>query len=87
MHIKFRNQSLVDRFNVYCCRKKNWLPPTYGNAPYSDLTAEEKLVVDGFNGDGSEGSGEKAYLEVFSKRAYYLAEPMQSTPLLMEHLT
>lgn len=83
MHIKFRNQALVDRFNVYCCMKKNWLPPSYGNATYSDLTAEEKQVVDGFNGNGSEGSGEKAYLDICANRAYYLAEPTQDRPLLM----
>ena len=28
MHIKFHNQALVDRFNIYCSQKKNWLPPT-----------------------------------------------------------
>lgn len=83
MHIKFHNQELVDRFNVYCCRKKNWLPPNYGKAVYTDLTAEEQAVVDGFNGDGSEGSGEKAYREVCAKSAYYLGEPARQMPALM----
>lgn len=83
MHIKFRNQELVDRFNVYCCHKKNWLPPNYGKANYSDLTTEEKAVVDGFNGDGTEGSGEKAYREVCAKAAYYLADPVREMPALM----
>ena len=44
MHIKFRNQALVDRFNIYCCRKKNWLPPSYGRTAYKDMTAEERTV-------------------------------------------
>lgn len=83
MHIKFRNQELVDRFNVYCCRKKNWLPPNYGKAQYSDLTTEEKAVVDGFNGDGSDGSGEMAYREVCAKAAYYLGDPAREMPALM----
>lgn len=83
MHIKFRDQALVDRFNVYCCGKKSWLPPSYGRAAYSDLSAEEKAVVDGFNGNGTEGSGEKAYAEIRKNQAYYLAEPTNKTLAIM----
>ena len=83
MHIKFRNQALVDRFNIYCCRKKNWLPPNYGKAAYKDMTAEERTVVDGFHGDGSEGAGEAEYQVVMAKPAYYLAEPTKEMPMLM----
>lgn len=82
MHLKFRNQELVDRFNIYCCRKKNWLPPCYGKAAYSSMTAEEKTVVDGFNGDGSDGSGEVQYTAVLQKANYFLSEPVQDMPLL-----
>lgn len=46
MHIKFRKQDLVDRFNIYCCRKKNWLPPSYGHRPYNNMDPEERAVVD-----------------------------------------
>lgn len=83
MHIKFRDQNLVDRFNVYCCGKKNWLPPNYGKTAYTDLTAEEKAVVDSFDGDGTEGSGEKAYREVCANAAYFLGEPVRNMPALM----
>jgi len=83
MHIKFRNQALVDRFNIYCCRQKNWLPPSYGNIPYKDMTAEERTVVDGFHGDGSAGTGEANYQKVMAKPDYYLAEPMKMLPMLM----
>lgn len=82
MHIKFRNQALVDRFNIYCCRKKNWLPPNYGKTAYKDMTAEEQTVVDGFHGDGSEGTGEAGYQVVMAKPAYYLAEPTKEMPML-----
>ena len=75
MHIKFHNPDLVNRFNIYCCGKKAWLPPCYGNKSYSNMTTEEKSVVDGFHGNGSEGSGEKAYTEVMNNRTYFLAEP------------
>ena len=87
MHIKFRNQALVDRFNIYCCRKKNWLPPSYGKAAYKDMTAEERTVVDGFHGDGSEGAGEASYQVVMAKPAYYLAEPTKEMPMLMAPAT
>ena len=87
MHIKFRNQALVDRFNIYCCRKKNWLPPKYGKADYKDMTAEERTVVDGFHGDGNEGTGEASYQVVMAKPAYYLAEPTKEMPMLMAHTT
>ncbi len=87
MHIKFRNQALVDRFNIYCCRKKNWLPPNYGRAAYADMSAEERAVVDGFHGDGSEGAGEASYQVVMAKPAYYLAEPTKEMPMLMAPAT
>lgn len=82
MHIKFRDQAIVDRFNIYCCRKKNWLPPSYGKAAYEDMTAEERTVIDGFHGDGSEGAGEASYQVVMTKPAYYLAEPTKEVPML-----
>ena len=87
MHIKFRNQALVDRFNIYCCRKKNWLPPSYGKTAYKDMTVEERTVVDGFHGDGSEGTGEASYQVVMAKPAYYLAEPTKEMPMLMAPAT
>lgn len=83
MHIKFRNPELVDRFNIYCCRHKVWLPPSYGKVRYSNMQAEERAVVDSFHGDGKEGSGEKAYNTVMARSDYFLSEPTQGLPLLM----
>lgn len=83
MHIHFHNQALLDRFNIYCCGKKGWLPPCYGRAAYGNMTAKEKAVVDGFNGDGTEGSGEKAYAEIRRNQTYYLSEPTSNTLALM----
>jgi len=82
MHIKFHNAELVDRFNIYCCKHKGWLPPSYGKARYSNMQAEEKTVVDSFHGDGKEGSGEKAYSMVMARSDYYLSEPVQTVPML-----
>lgn len=85
-HIKFYPESmpLVDRLNIYASQKKGWLPPRYGKTRYKDMKPEEKAVVDSFHGDGAEGSGEKAYTEVLTNAAFYLAEPTQTLPALME---
>lgn len=77
MHIKFTNKALLDRFNIYCCREKNWLPPTYGRKHYKDMDEQEKAVVDSFHGDDTPGSGELAYSAVVAKANYYLAPANQ----------
>ena len=75
MHIKFHDQALVERFNIYCSRKKNWLPPNYGRAAYTDMDKEAQTVVDEFHGNGAEGSGAAAYAEIMKRQGYFLAEP------------
>ena len=75
MHIKFRDQRLVDRFNIYCCGKRGWLPPNYGRTAYADMSKESQDVVDGFNGNGTTGSGATAYAEIVKRNEYFLAEP------------
>lgn len=82
MHIKFTNLELLDKFNIYCSRKKNWLPPNYGRKQYADMTPEEKAVIDGFHGDGVEGSGAMEYNAVIKKAAYFLSEPTREVPAL-----
>lgn len=75
MHIKFTCPELLDRFNIYCAREKNWLPPCYGHTAYADMAPDERNVVDGFHGDGTEGSGETGYASVMARPGYYLAQP------------
>jgi hypothetical protein len=77
MHIKFLPEAMpiVDRLNIYASRKRNWLPPNYGKSTYSNMTAEEKAVVDSFHGDGSDGSGAERYAEVLRRSSFYLADP------------
>ena len=75
MHIKFHNQAIVDRFNIYCSRQKNWLPPNYGRTAYADMRQEEQAVVDEFNGNGTQGSGAASYAEIMTRNEYYLSEP------------
>ena len=84
-HIKFYPETmpLVERLNIYASQKKGWLPPNYGKSVYRNMNRAEKEVVDSFHGDGAEGSGEKAYTEVMTNAAFYLAEPTQKLPALM----
>ena len=85
-HIKFYPESmkLVDRLNIYASQKKGWLPPRYGKARYEEMRPEEKAVIDSFHGDGTERSGESVYTEILTNAAFYLAEPTQTLPALME---
>ena len=78
-HIKFTNQELLDRFNIFCARQRGWLPPSYGNVKYASMDVEEQAVVDSYHGDDIPGSGEKAYNAVVTHAGYYLAPPNQQT--------
>lgn len=82
VHIKFHDQKLIDRFNIYCARQANELPPDYGKKAYGDLTHEEKVVVDSFNGDGTDGSGEKSYTAVFENQGLYLSAPTERRDMM-----
>lgn len=77
------SRELLDRFNIFCARQKSWLPPCYGKTAYAHMDAEEKAVVDSFHGDGSEGSGAKAYSAILTRANYYLA-PANSDTLMLE---
>lgn len=64
-HLVFKDEKLLEKFNLFAGQKKNWLPPTYGKKHYHDMTEEEKTVIDNFQ-------GEAAYEEVMSHSDYYL---------------
>lgn len=70
MHIKFSNQELVDRFNIYCAKNKAWLPPRYGRTPYESLTKQERAVVDSFHGPNSR----EEYEKIVANPSYYLTD-------------
>lgn len=64
-HITFTNEELLKKFNIFGAQHKGWLPPCYGEKAYSDMTAEEKAVVNDFE-------GETEYEKVMNNRKYYL---------------
>lgn len=75
VHLVFTCPELIERFNIYVAQNKNWLPPNYGKVKYKDMTAEEKTVVDSFQ-------GEAAYNEVMEKAQYYFA-PVTNSQIQM----
>lgn len=64
-HITFTNEELLKKFNIFGAQHKGWLPPCYGKKAYSDMTTEEKAVVNDFE-------GETEYKKVMNNRKYYL---------------
>lgn len=67
-HIKFRNQDLLDKFNLFASQRKGWLPPSYGKKAYSEMNEEEQELVKEFSGD------EQAYNKIFENQNLYLVE-------------
>ena len=48
IHLTFRSDEILRRFNIVGCQNKNFLPPKYGTKSYSDLSENEKRVVRNF---------------------------------------
>lgn len=76
VHIEFKDQKLVDRFNIYVCKHKNWLPPAYGKIHYADMNTLEREVVDSFE-------GKESYEKVLAEQDYYLAPVVPENALLL----
>lgn len=49
-HVTFHSQDIVDKLNIYGCRYKGWLPPSYGKVSYAKMSEEEKAVINEFQG-------------------------------------
>lgn len=73
-HVKFHNQKIVDRLNIYVGRQRAWLPPSYGTVRYSEMDEESQRVVDEFQ-------GADAYDEVMRDPKDYIIET--KTPALL----
>lgn len=73
-HIKFHDQKIVDRLNIYVGRNKAWLPPSYGKVKYNEMDEESRRVVDEFQ-------GREAYEKVMENTGDYLIDA-KDTPLL-----
>jgi len=67
VHIKFTDQEIIDRFNIYAAQNRNWLPPYYGKESYEEMPEEARAVIDDFQ-------GKDAYAKVMANKDFYLAE-------------
>lgn len=75
-HIVFKDDNLLKKFNLIGCMKKGWLFNDYGKKSYSNMTGEEKQLVDEFE-------GEKSYTDTFQNNKYYLNINTINTNLLL----
>jgi hypothetical protein len=50
MHLTFKSDDVLRRFNVVACRAKGWLPMDYGTKRYAECTDEEQAVIREFEG-------------------------------------
>lgn len=73
VHLTFTNTELIDKYNIYIGKTRKWLPPSYGNKKYKDMSQEEKTVINSFQ-------GEKEYNKVLAAKNYYLK---LDTPLMI----
>ena len=67
IHITFTDLEILKKFNIFVGQRKNWLPPVYGKKGYSDMSEEEKQIIDEFE-------GEKSYNEVYRNSDKYIVE-------------
>ena len=66
VHITFTCPELIQKYNIYVGKKRNWLPHDFGTKKYREMTEEEKAVVDSF-------SGKVEYNNIVANKQYYLS--------------
>jgi|GEM_PF-4185831 len=50
-YIEFLDPVLLEKFNVFVCLRKGWLPPDYGKAVYRNFDSESQTTIDSFQGE------------------------------------
>lgn len=78
MHIEFTNEELLKKLNIFGSQQKKWLPPAYGKKAYEEMDAEERSVVDEFEGKDS-------YADTLAKADYFIYDP-KTMPLLEQEI-
>lgn len=53
IHLTFKDDDILRRFNVAACKGKGFLPHEYGTKAYWDMSEEEQTVVNSFEGQES----------------------------------
>lgn len=50
IHLIFKDKDILRKFNVFCGKKKGWLPNYYSNVQYDELSENDKELVKSFDG-------------------------------------
>ena len=66
-HLKFKNQALLDKFNLFASQRKGWLPPSYGKKHYNQMNQEEQTIIDEFQ-------GKERYEQIMQNKSAYIVE-------------
>jgi len=66
VHLTFKDEELLKKFNIFGAQHKGWLPPSYGKVVYDNMDQDEREVVDSFEGEAS-------YTETMNNAGYYLS--------------
>lgn len=69
-HLTFKDDELLNKFNIFGSQRKGWLPPSYGKASYEEMNSEEKQVVDEFQ-------GREEYQKVYNNTDFYITSTSQ----------
>ncbi len=64
-HIRFTNEDLLQKFNLYGCQRKGWLPPAYGKRAYQEMNQREQAAVDAYE-------GRESYEHMMQNREYFI---------------
>ena len=67
VHIEFTNLDLLKKLNIFGSQKKGWLPLSYGKKAYSEMTEEERTVIDEFE-------GKEEYRKTMNNSDYFLCD-------------
>ena len=69
------NEELLKKLNIFGSQQKKWLPPAYGKKTYAEMSADERAVVDEFE-------GEISYRKTMENADYYIYNPESSIKML-----
>jgi hypothetical protein len=69
-HLEFKNNELLAKFNLFAAKNKMWIPGNFGKTSYSDMSKDERDVVDSF-------CGKEEYSKILNNSEYYLYEPSE----------
>lgn len=70
LHLTFKDENILRRFNIVACRGKGWLPEDYGVKRYNSCASDEQQVVDSFE-------GKESYIKNFGKQLFATAPNIQ----------